>query len=359
MLILLIAVPVLGTLSDMSRRRIPYLMASAAVMALSGMFLGYGGLWASLVVFALAILALHVGQTFYHALIVEVSTEASRGLVSGLGVGVGYVGTLAGLGLSIWLLDGAHYDLAFKALTSLFILTSLPLFFLLKEKPRAPQTDSLRSKTRMCLKQLVTTFRSTRSMPGLRGFLLARTCFMLGIGTAGFFVVLYGTETVGMSVRDVQIIMLAGIVAAIPAAPLWGALSDRIGPKPTLTIALAGFVVAFSLAVAIPWLGLPGAIWWFVVALSGICVAGTASTDRPFMLRFVPRGSEGEYMGLFSLTGRVSFIVGPLVWGLVTVTFGLGQPAAVLALLVMIGLSLVILKGIKEGGSAPRLLPQA
>ena len=33
-------------------------------------------------------------------------------------------------------------------------------------------------------------------------------------------------------------------------------------------------------------------------------------------------------MGLYSLTGRVSFVVGPLVWGLVAVTLGLGQPAA-------------------------------
>ena len=182
---------------------------------------------------------------------------------------------------------------------------------------------------------------------------------MVAIGTAGFFVVLYGTETVGMSVRDVQIILLAGILAAVPAAPLWGTLSDRIGPKSTLTIALTGFVVVFGLAVAIPWLDLPNAIWWFVVALSGICVAGTASADRPFMLRFVPKGSEGEYMGLFSLTGRVSFVIGPLVWGLVSVTLGLGQPAAVLALLLVIGVSLVVLKGIKEGGSTLNILPQA
>ena len=356
MLILIVVVPIVGTLSDMSPRRIPYLMVSAALMALAGMFLGYGGLWASLVVFALAVTAFHVGQTFYHALIVEVSTEENRGRVSGLGIGVGYVGTLAGLGVSIWLLSGAHYDVAFKALTALFILTALPLLILLKEQPRASRSGSLESKIGMCLKQLATTFHDTRARPGLRRFLLARTCFMLAIGTAGFFVVLYGTETVGMSVRDVQIILLAGILAAIPTAPLWGILSDRIGPKPTLTIALAGFVVAFVLSVAIPWLGLPNGIWWFVVVLSGICIAGTASADCPFMLRFIPKGSEGEYMGLHGLTGRISFVLGPLVWGLVAVTFGLGQPAAVLALLLALAASFVILKSIKEGGIAPKLL---
>ena len=33
----------------------------------------------------------------------------------------------------------------------------------------------------------------------------------------------------------------------------------------------------------------------------------------------------------------------PLVWGLVAVTLGLGRPAAVLALLVVLGVSLIIL----------------
>ena len=147
MLILLIAVPFLGTLSDMSPRRVPYLMVSVSLVGLAGMFLGYGGLWPSLVLFALAIMAFYVGQTFYHALIVEVSTEASRGFVSGLGVGVGYVGTLAGLGLSIWLLSGAHYDLAFKSLTFIFVLTALPLLFLLKERPRAAQPNTLKPES--------------------------------------------------------------------------------------------------------------------------------------------------------------------------------------------------------------------
>ena len=359
MLILMVVVPVLGTLSDMSPRRMPYLIGSTALAALAGMFLGYGGLWTSLVVFALAITAFHVGQNFYHALIVEVSTEANRGFASGLGVTVGYIGTLAGLGVSIWLLSSGNYNAAFKMLTAIFVLTALPLLLLLKEHPRTARSGGLQSKINGCLKQLATTLQSTRTRPGLRRFLLARVCFMLAIGTAGFFVVLYGTETVGMTVRDVQLVILAGILSAILVGPLWGILSDRIGPKPTMTIALSGFVVAFILTVSIPWFDLPKGIWWFVVVLSEICVAGTASSDRPFMLRFIPKGSEGEYMSLHSLTGRVSLVVGSFMWGFITETLGLGQPAAVLALLLVLGASLALLRGVGEGGSDHKATLQA
>ncbi|MEE8159042.1 MAG: MFS transporter [Dehalococcoidia bacterium] len=359
MLVLLVAVPVLGTLSDMSPRRIPYLIGSTALAASAGMFLGYGGLWASLVVFALAVTAYHVGQTFYHALIVEVSTEATRGYVTGIGVAVGYVGTLAGLGVSIWLLSNGHYDAAFKTLTALFVLAALPLLLLVKEQPRTARSGSLQTKVGRSLKQFGSTLQSTRLKPGLRRFLLARVCFTLAISTAGFFAVLYGTETIGMSVRDVQLVILAGVLAAIPAGPLWGILSDRIGPKPTMTMALWGFVVAFVLAIGIPWFDLPMTIWWLVGIVSGISVAGTASSDRPFMLLFIPKGSEGEYLSLHSLTGRVSLVVGPFIWGFIAVTLGLGQPAAVLSLLLILGVSLAILRSIKEGGSHRKVVLQA
>lgn len=109
--------------------------------------------------------------------------------------------------------------------------------------------------------------------------------------------------------------------------------------------ALLGMMGTFCLSLSIPWFELPPRLWWGVGIASGVCIAGTWATDRPFMLGFIPQGREGEYLSLHSLTARVSAVLGPFLWGFLAVSMGLGQLASLTALLILLALALFILYG--------------
>ena len=349
MIFLLIAAPVFGSISDQVGRRTPFLLGATVVSVTATLFLALPGLSLSLALFAVALSGFHLAQICYNALLPEVSTTQNRGRVSGLAVGVGYLGSMAAVGITIVFLKAGHYDWVFWTMAGVFLLLALPLIISVRDRSRTSgQLPPARDTLAAAMDHLSRALGTVRGHPGLRKLLVARTFFTLSVNTASVFGILYATDTVGLSVRLTQVIFLAGIAVAAPSGVVWGMVADRVGPRRTLIAALSCWVIVFALGVAIPSLGLPGILWWAVGILTGIGMAGTWVSDRPLLLLFIPRGSEAEYLGLFSMTGRLSSIIGPLMWGLVATTLGFGQPAAVVGLLVSAVIAIIVVRRVDD-----------
>jgi UMF1 family MFS transporter len=62
----------------------------------------------------------------------------------------------------------------------------------------------------------------------------------------------------------------------------------------------------------------------------------------------VPADKEAEYFGVYSLVGKSSAIIGPLMFGYVSVTFGSQRPA-ILSVAAFFLIGLVILLSVKGG----------
>lgn len=135
---------------------------------------------------------------------------------------------------------------------------------------------------------------------------------------------------------------------AIPSGLAWGVIVDRVGPARAMRWLLAMWTVNMLFSVAIPWLDLPLRLWWGVGVVSGILLPGIWTADRPFLLRLTSARYLGEVFGLRSMTGRLSAMVGPFAWGLISVTLGFGQPAAVLSLAVSSAIAFVLIRGIDD-----------
>jgi len=99
---------------------------------------------------------------------------------------------------------------------------------------------------------------------------------------------------------------------------------------------------------AIPIFNLPNQLIWVIAPVSGIAMGGVWCADRPYLIRLVPEHAVGEFFGLYSLVGRFASIVGPLLWVGVSETLGLGRPAAMLSLLVMVLVAYAILRGVDD-----------
>jgi UMF1 family MFS transporter len=89
--------------------------------------------------------------------------------------------------------------------------------------------------------------------------------------------------------------------------------------------------------------------FWAVACTAGMGLGSVQAGTRAFYTQFVPKGSEAEYFGVYSLVGKSSAILGPLVFGFVSSTFGSQRPA-ILSIALFFITGLILLSRVKGGG---------
>ncbi|HUF47782.1 MAG TPA: MFS transporter, partial [Vicinamibacterales bacterium] len=351
--------PLLGAMTDRARRRMPFLVWSTIICCAATALLARGPFGWSVFLFILANAAYQAGLQFYDALLPEVSTAQNRGRISGLGVGIGYLGSYVAVGLGM-LLPASDRALLFTLIATVFLAFALPCFVFVRERgnphPRPVwSTAAIRESTRATLAAL----RSGSQYPGLVRFLIGRVFYTDAINTVIAYMTLYtvnvaiagGLDEAGGQAQAERV-MLSAITFAVVGGLVWGRLVDRFGPRATLHVVLGLWVVTFSLAAAVGLFGLPVFFLYLVAVMAGVALGGIWSADRPYMLQLAPPDRIGEFYGLYGMVGRFSAISGPILWGLVMYVslnwLGLsvltGQSIAILTLLGMIVTSIVILR---------------
>ena len=133
MALLFFTAPILGAFSDQAGRRKPFLVVTTLLCVTMTALLGAGGLAFSLALFIGANYMFQGGLIFYDALLPAVSTEENRGRVSGLGIGLGYLGSFIGVATGLLFLDRIGYTGIFRATALLFLLFALPCFLFVRE----------------------------------------------------------------------------------------------------------------------------------------------------------------------------------------------------------------------------------
>jgi UMF1 family MFS transporter len=360
MLINAILGPVFGALSDNAKKRMPLLTAFSLIGIGTSFLIGtFNSISTSLILYAIGLIALHTAVVIYNSLLPEVSNKNNRGFITGVGVGIGYVGSLITILLAIFVVDDTWgldmgYVFGFRMTGIIMLITALPLLLLLKEKPKFIENVSLDNIVYSAFKDLITTAIEAGKIPGLLMFFTGRFWYYLAIQTASVIAILFATDTVGLTTTEAMLVLIVGISVAIPFAPLWGKLNDRIGPIKSMNVVLLGWVLNILVTVAIPVLGLSPNIWWVIGITSGIFTAGVWSTDRPLLTYItIENGGKsendiGKFFGLMSVTGRLSTVVGPFVWGLLVVTLGWGQTIGVVFLLLSIVIALFCIYGVSK-----------
>src|SRR5690606_13910174 len=104
-LIVVFLAPWAGARSDARGTRVPTLIVTTVFAVGATATLASGPVVLTLLMLGVALVAFNIGSVVYDALLVDVSTEANRGRISGAGVGVGYLGSFLGLGIGVITLD--------------------------------------------------------------------------------------------------------------------------------------------------------------------------------------------------------------------------------------------------------------
>jgi MFS transporter, UMF1 family len=335
--------PWLGAVSDRMPRRLPILIVTTTGCCLLTFLMG-NDLRSSLVLFLGANLLFQAGLVMYDSLLPAVSTPQNRGRVGGAAVGLGYLGSLLGIGIgSLVLARNGDYQTIFRLTAIGFFLLALPCFLWVKEPARAVERLAPRALARGAIQDLLNTARRARSYPELVRFLVGRAFYAEAANTIGIFMAIYLTVQLGFISGQKDRLLLVAILAAVAGGFFWGRVVDRIGPRDSLMRVLVVWSVALALIAATGFSILPNDALWLIAPLAGFALGGTWASDRPLMIGLAPPQYLGQFYGLYALAGRFAALVGPLLWALVVDVLGLGRPTALLVLLGLVLVAMVIL----------------
>ena len=354
--------PVMGAVSDRAGVRKPFLffftvlcILPTAVVGLVGDPLGFDILgvyfWWGLAVFAVANFGYQAALIYYDSMLPEVSTAETRGRVSGVGVGLGYVGTIVGAGAvrALGFHDGKPTEFGFVLTAVLFAIIAVPVFLVVRERRGRTARALTEIDLRGSWAQIARTARHASEFPGLLRFLVARLLYTDPINTVIQFMAVFATAAVGYSDADAQTVLVLVTVVAIVMSFVWGFVVDRVGPKRTLSTVLLLWCVALLLAAST----LDKTVFLLVGGLAGAALGGTWVSDRVFMLRLSPPEMVGEFFGLYGLAGKFSAVTGPVIWGITLFVLepSLGRDAYRIAVIAQLGLMVagfLVLRGVAD-----------
>lgn len=353
-IVVIFLAPWAGARTDATGVRLPALRLTTIVAVSATFFLDTGPESLTLVLLFVAIVGVNTGSVVYDALLVEVSTPQNRGWVSGLGVGVGYLGSFVGLGIGLLAFDVLDwgYGGAFRTLAVAFFVFALPAFFFVIESP----LDHPAPKPGLgdVIRRVVTAWKSARRYEGVTRFLLGRFLYTDAINTllAGFLAI-YVIDELGMTISDVTLLLGTAIAAAVLGGLGAARILDRVSPLRLLRAVLLVWMAGLVAVVAAGVTGV-SALVWVLGPVGGFALGATWSADRVVMTRLSPPRHLGEFYGLYATVGRFATIIGPLAWALVVDVAGLGRNAAMGVLGGFVALAWLVLRRVDDG---PRSWP--
>lgn len=400
-----LSIPVLGAISDVRRRRKPWVVGFTIISCSACILMGVLGvttlplvgtgidtgvmrdpswhptttmLLPVLACFVVANFAYQAAQPFYNAMLPELVPVEERGRLSGLGTAVGYVGSIVGVVLVAPFFTGglpgvgSLPDTVLSTLRSvvpftdhagrvstfvptglLFLLFSLPLFLFCRDHNPAPRGTPI--DVRAGFRSLVQTLRDAKKYPGALRFIGASFLYQDAIGTIVSFMTIYAVNAMGFKEGSEVTLFMVLTVPAIFGSYVAGVMVDRIGPKRTLQATIWVWILLLIAMVLVP----TQALFWVVGLAIGLNFGGVGASERPMMLTLIPDAEAGRYFSLMLLSARVAAIVGPFIWSFTVEGMqpSVGGPMAHRAAVVTVGLmfvlSLFVLRGVPDRREAP------
>jgi UMF1 family MFS transporter len=346
MLAVSLSSPFLGGIADYAglRKRLlgAYtLTCISAVTAFS--VLGRGDALMGFILIVLANIGMEGGLVFYNSFLPQIASADYQGRVSGWGFAVGYAGSILSLLLALPLAKAGRFELIWIMVAAFFALFSLPAFLFLPQDRHmnvAPMQAGL-----LGIKKAWQTLREIWGRKEPRMFLLSYLIYEDGVNTVIVFSSSLAATTFGFSQSELILLYLLVQVTALIGSFLLSKPTDVWGPKFVVTVSL----LLWSLVSVSAFFVQSKPQFWLIACTAGLGLGSVQAGTRAFFTQFVPEGKEGEYFGVYSLVGKSSAIIGPLVFGQVSAAFGSQRPA-ILSIAAFFIIGFLVLRHVKGGG---------
>jgi UMF1 family MFS transporter len=322
--LIMVTGPLIGAYADVHAAKKRLLLATTAgcVLGTAGLAaVGRGDLALAIVLIVVSNYCFGTGENLIAAFLPELADPESIGKVSGWGWSLGYLGGLLSLGLCLGYLfwssqRGVPTDLAVPhtmlITAGLFALASVPTFLILKERVKPqPGVGHILQDT---FGRLGQTLRRAREYQDLWRFLVCIVFYQAGIQAVITLAAIYAEQAMGFKTKETLLLLLVTNVTGSIGALLFGQVQDRIGHKATLAINL----VLWTGTVLLVWAAQGATVFWIAANLVGICLGASQSAGRALVGYLSPERHTAEFFGLWGLAVKLSSIIGPVTYGLVS-----------------------------------------
>jgi UMF1 family MFS transporter len=401
-----VVAPIVGAIADRMGRRKPWVIASVAVMAPGCCLLWYAmpGAASGLPVAAIAtivvvlMIGFESGGVAHNAMLPSIASESEIGKVSGLGLGLGAIGSLGALGIvlfgivmpaspdfhfsflparPLFGLDPAHFEHARIVGPIAGIWMAVFVVPMLLWTPDLPPTGvSLGRAVREGFGQLALTIKRARRVSNVSLFLVARMLYNDGMTAIQAYCGIYAAGVFGWNLATIMLFALILIVFCVVGGFLGGWLDGRLGSRSAIIVSLTGTCLAVLVAASvtpteiffIPYDAVKaGPLWSFpyfrtlpeliyvaMYVVLAVTITAAIVSGRTLMARIAPLSMMSQFFGLYALSGTATAFLGHGMVALFTGIFH-SQRVGLASLLLLLLAGWLLIRRVEEQ-RAPELL---
>lgn len=338
-LIVALTAPLLGAIADRGGARKRFMLFYTGI-CLFGVTLfatlDAGMALRGFVLFVVANVGFESALVFYNSFLPDIAPPDKQGRVSGLGFGVGYLGSAIGLMMAIPLVE--TIELVWLATAAFFLVFSIPAFlYLPKDEPGGMTVPQAAMWGLTNMKSIVAEVWGLRD---LRNFLMAFFFYIDGVLTIIVMAGPVAEETFGFGELERIVLFLVVQFSALAGAFAMAKPTDVAGPKKVLNGVLMLWIVTGVAAFFVQ----SSTVFFGLAVVAGFGLGSVQSASRSYVSLLIPEGRESEMFGFYALCGKSSSVMGPFLFGTATVLAGGNQRPAFLVLTLLFVIGLVLLQ---------------
>jgi UMF1 family MFS transporter len=358
-LALFLITPVLGAIADYSAQRLRFLKVFAyggALFITCFSFVSTGDVVLAIFMFLGSHFGLAAGNVFYDGMLPVITTDDTIDRVSSKGYALGYIGGGIYLLLAMMFIFLAEDIGVGEALAARLAIGGCGLWWagfswfafrrLNEVGQPMQQMGTGRGESRLAayiklgFRRIWATCRNLKGHKHLLLFVVAYIFYIDGVQTVINISAIYSSETLEISTAFIVLVLLVVQFMAFFGALVFGRLSDRIGPKRSVSSALVVWIGVLIAAYNLPVGGSYQLLGLGMVI--GVVMGGTQALSRSLYGSMIPEEASAEFFGFFSVFTKFSAIWGPIIFATFRQITGSSRPA-VLSLVVFFAVGGILL----------------
>ncbi len=344
----LLLAPIMGRWADRTRHRKSFFLGFSTLGIVGTWNLAWSDTWApALCFFILANIGFVISNIFCNALLSSVADKSEWHHLSLKGYAWGYLGGGLLLGLQLLALKSPEsFGLSSTQEILPYCFASVALWWAIYIIPAALFLPSCRSAAAAsesepalpAWKQWYSTLRDIVKTRHLALFMLSFALFNEGIQTVIAMSSIYGKEVLGLETQALIQTFLVIQLLGFPCSLAMNHLVRRLGAYQSLIAVLIVWMLIVSFGFF-----MTTAQDFLIMGVSVAVVLGVSQAlPRSIFQSLLPEGREAEFFSFFSLSGKMTSVLGPLLFGLIRQITG-DSRLSLLSLLAFFALGLVVL----------------
>ena len=311
MLAVAVSVPVFGVLSDSTgRRRLPLIGLTLICVVATALIGTTDHLWTGLILFMVANYGYQSALVFYNGMLPSISRGSHVGLVSGYGVALGYLGSIAGLLMVKPYVKEGGLSAAFLPTAALVLVFALPCFFFVKDPEKKTIASVPFKKAFITLQE---TFLRIKNYKSLFQFILIHFLVLDAVNTIIAFMAVYASKVIGFNAGQITNFLISSTVGAMIGSLIIGFLVKHKGTVWSYWLVLWLWIIALAMVAMTQ----SATLFWLIGPIAGVGMGGVWVVSRAFIVELSPPERVGEFFGFYGFAGKAASILGPMIWGIV------------------------------------------